>query len=401
MVEVYYSTKTAAYDSHSKIFGYYTVSSETVNDRYFYQSNFENGKYGIWWCGRVWSIAEVHLRGQCIGNAGSLSSNFCLEEIGWNWEYAYGYASLKKAKEGLGIRCICSNSDSRGNFIYTDQSQLNHTNWVKDEPNNNNCQENCAIMQLNNGKWNDEDCRKKHGFICQSEKSSDQIIQFRHKEFVALKNDSFVEILIDRLFVSWDQAVVKWEVTNKTAICSQDIKECNGTIFFNSGESTTKLEIPIFNGSNFKERSFHIKLILLQNSDYNIKLGNINKTLVRIISGNGTIQFDRKSYIGSENCGFVMISVLRLYGSSGEVSVQWKTNGYSSESGSQTFYNGEHLKTIQIDIIDDNEYKPDETFELELFQAKNGAKLGDVDKTKITIEDNDSKKLYSNQTLII
>ena len=49
---------------------------------------------------------------------------------------------------------------------------------------------------------------------CQSEKSSDQIIQFRHKEFVALKNDSFVDIIIDRLFVSWDKLTVEWSITS-------------------------------------------------------------------------------------------------------------------------------------------------------------------------------------------
>ena len=118
---------------------------------------------------------------------------------------------------------------------------------------------------------------------------------------------------------------------------------------------------------------------------------------MRIISGNGTIQFDRKSYIGSENCGFVMISVVRLYGSSGEVSVKWETNGYTSESGHLTFYNGETQKSIRIDIIDDNDYKPEETFELELFEAEGGA-IGEVNKTKVTIEDNDGKKTYSNQT---
>ena len=93
-----------------------------------------------------------------------------------------------------------------------------------------------------------------------------------------------------------------------------------------------------------------------------------------------------------------MISVVRLYGSSGEISVEWKTTSYTSQSGSLTFYNGETQKSIKIDIIDDNEYNPEETFEIELFEAIGGAKLGEVNKTKVTIEDNDGKKLYSNQT---
>ena len=113
---------------------------------------------------------------------------------------------------------------------------------------------------------------------------------------------------------------------------------------------------------------------------------------MRIISGIGTIQFDRKSYIGSEKCGFVMISVVRLYSSFGEISAKWKFNGYKNESGNLAFYNGEYQKTILIDINDDNEYNPEETFELKLYEAKGGAILGENIKTKVTIDDNDGKK---------
>ena len=52
-VEVYYATRNAAYDSQSKIFGSYTVSSEKVNGRYFYQSDYENGiDHNRYWKGK-------------------------------------------------------------------------------------------------------------------------------------------------------------------------------------------------------------------------------------------------------------------------------------------------------------------------------------------------------------
>ena len=288
-----------------------------------------------------------------------------------------------------------SMKNSTYDLIYRTAKQkmpLNYGTWI-----DTNRSGECDIMILKDGQRNSEDCDQKHGFICQSEVNSYSIIQFQHKEFVALKNESFVVIIVERLFASWDQATMKWEITNQTAECNQEIKKCNGSISFNSGESTTKLKIPNVNSNN-KERSFQIQLISPQNSDINVKLGNINKTLVRIISGNGTIQLDRKSYFGFENCGFVLISVVRLHGSAGEISVKWKANGYINQSGSLTFYDGDTLKSIQIDIIDDNEFKEEETFELGLFEATGGAKLGEVNKTKIIIEDNDGKKLYSHQT---
>ena len=124
-MEVYYSTKNVAYDSHSNIYGSYSVTNEKVNDRYFYQSDFENGKYGIWWCGIEWFVSYLSSKGICRGLARSSSTKFCLEEIGWNWEYVDS-GSFQNAKEGLGIRCICSNTDSRGNFTNIDQSELNY-----------------------------------------------------------------------------------------------------------------------------------------------------------------------------------------------------------------------------------------------------------------------------------
>ena len=90
------------------------------------------------------------------------------------------------------------------------------------------------------------------------------------------------------------------------------------------------------------------------------------------------------------------ISIVRHFGSEKETSVKWKTNGYSTDqSGLLTFNPGETRKSMNIDITNDKEYKPEETFELELFEAIGGA-IGVVNKTEISIEDNDGKKTYSN-----
>ena len=111
------------------------------------------------------------------------------------------------------------------------------------------------------------------------------------------------------------------------------------------------------------------------------------------------VQFEKNNFIGSEVCGYANISIVRLFGSERETSVKWKTNGYSStdQSGNLTFDTGETQKSIKFDITDDNKYKLEETFELELFEAIGGA-IGEVNKTIVTIEDNDGKKLYWNQT---
>ena len=104
------------------------------------------------------------------------------------------------------------------------------------------------------------------------------------------------------------------------------------------------------------------------------------------------VQFEGNNFIGSESCGFANISIVRLFGSEKETSVKWKTNGYSNDQSGIIIFNfGETKKSIQIDIIDDEEYKLEENFQLELLEAKGGA-IGDINKTKVAIEDNDGNK---------
>ena len=49
---------------------YYIKSTEKVNNRFFYISEGDGGKNGIWWCEenemRFWNIGPINLKGNCI-----------------------------------------------------------------------------------------------------------------------------------------------------------------------------------------------------------------------------------------------------------------------------------------------------------------------------------------------
>ena len=107
-IEVYYKTKNEAYDYRSEVYGTYTKLSESVNGRSHYQSDFDDGYYGIWWCGNyAWNIGPTSHLGQCFGSALTKEDEKCVHNVGWNWFYS----NLAKAKawieagEGLGVRC--------------------------------------------------------------------------------------------------------------------------------------------------------------------------------------------------------------------------------------------------------------------------------------------------------
>ena len=106
-VEVYFKNKTKAYETQSAIYGSYArVTGNDVNDHYYYQSNFANGFYGIWFCGNNWDIGEESDKGKCIGAANSNSNtDKCVHNIGFDWKYA-DRTVWSDAGEGLAVKCL-------------------------------------------------------------------------------------------------------------------------------------------------------------------------------------------------------------------------------------------------------------------------------------------------------
>ena len=113
-VEVYYKNKTKAFERRPQIYGSYTrVFDEDVNDRYYYQSNFANGYYGIWFCDTKWFIGLYTSKSKCQGFA---NSNFnidkCVHEIGFDWTYSdLSVVGWPDAGDGLAVKCLYEPGD--------------------------------------------------------------------------------------------------------------------------------------------------------------------------------------------------------------------------------------------------------------------------------------------------
>ena len=102
-----FKNKTKAYEKQSRIYGSYTrVTSNDVNSRYYYQSNFASGYYGIWSCGTEWYVGGESDKGKCIGAANSNSNTEkCVHDIGFDWKY-FDSPNLSDAGEGLAVKCL-------------------------------------------------------------------------------------------------------------------------------------------------------------------------------------------------------------------------------------------------------------------------------------------------------
>ena len=112
----------------------------------------------------------------------------------------------------------------------------------------------------------------------------------------------------------------------------------------------------------------------------------------------GEISIDLANYAVFENASSVTLTVTRVSGTYGEVSVDFAStddtatasSDYQPVSGTLIFADGETSKTIEVPQLDDVLYEGDETFDVILSNVQGGAALGSVSSAQIIITDNNA-----------
>ena len=126
-IEVYTNennTPTFEYLTQSKIYGSYSKFN-LFNGRNKYKSDFENGKFNIWWTGYSWIIGNDSMKWQLGGFAVSYMDKKCIDKTYFTWKYytgkqmnelsnstllIYNRKIWKNAGKSLGIRKFFFNS---------------------------------------------------------------------------------------------------------------------------------------------------------------------------------------------------------------------------------------------------------------------------------------------------
>ncbi len=121
----------------------------------------------------------------------------------------------------------------------------------------------------------------------------------------------------------------------------------------------------------------------------------------------GTLVLSDDSYTVLENAGALSITVNRLNGSSGVVSVHFATQDDTALAGvdyvaadeTLTFIEGETSKQISLTIKDNDIINSDKTFRVELSDPTGGALLSIPNSADVTILDEESIKIYDFESL--
>ncbi|XP_075224296.1 sodium/calcium exchanger Calx-like isoform X1 [Lycorma delicatula] len=209
------------------------------------------------------------------------------------------------------------------------------------------------------------------------------------------------------------QARVRVQTIDGTAVRGEDYVPINEVLTFEENQREKQVIVEIVNDNKWEpNEEFFLRLSLVHGeANKNVALGRITIMEVTIIDDDdpGIISFDKRGLMVKESAGFVSVPVVRNRGSDGEVTVKYKTidksaisgRDYKGGSGELTFKHGETRLLLEIPIINDFDPEKDECFEIELFDPTGGARIGNINRTAITIANDDAFNSVMDRLMVM
>ncbi|XP_008059253.2 G-protein coupled receptor 98 [Carlito syrichta] len=243
---------------------------------------------------------------------------------------------------------------------------------------------------------------------------------FSHEQLYVSEAEQRVNITIIRMGGYFGLVRVWYETTGGTAEAGLDFLPAAGELLFEAGEVGKSLRVEIIDDDHPEgpeEFSLAITKVELQGRGYDFtirenglqidqppEIGNISIVQIIIMKNDnaeGIIEFDPKytAFEVEEDVGLVIIPVVRLKGTYGQVTADFTAHSSSAVPGgvdyilhgdSITFWHGQNLSFINVSIVDDSESEFEEPIEILLTGATGGAVLGRHLVSRITIAKSDS-----------
>ncbi|XP_064408775.1 sodium/calcium exchanger 2 isoform X2 [Latimeria chalumnae] len=187
---------------------------------------------------------------------------------------------------------------------------------------------------------------------------------------------------------------VDYKTEDGSANAGSDYEYSEGTLIFKPGETQKELKVGIIDDDIFEEdEHFFVRLMNLRvgdaegmfetESEQNPKCRLVSPIVatVTILDDDhaGIFTFEEKVVHVSESIGTMKVKVIRNSGARGTVLLPYRTEhgtakgggvDYEDACGELEFQNDETMKTIEVKIIDDEEYEKQENFFIILEQPR-------------------------------
>lgn len=222
-------------------------------------------------------------------------------------------------------------------------------------------------------------------------------ISFDAQQYAIGENGGTATITIVRSGGTGGQSTVEYETANGSALAGSEYAATKGTLVFVAGETQKTFAIQITDNAAI-EGMKTVNLSL--KNPVGASLGATAVAQLAIMDdeiepyGIGSLKFQKKTERTSEIAGEVSLTVLRIGGSKGTVTVDYATKSglalgssdYAETNGTLTFLEGEAGKSIRVLILrDTNALEEDESFSVSLTNATGGANILDSGTVTVTI----------------
>ncbi len=223
-------------------------------------------------------------------------------------------------------------------------------------------------------------------------------IGFEFDSKTVIENDSDVTLNVQRTGGSFGELSVNYASFDGSAIVGTDYRVLSDSLTFADGETQKTIVVNLFNDDIYEpDETFTVQLSnLIGDGVLGINLSTITILDDEPIPEAGVLEIENANYIINENDGSLAINVIRVDGDVGTVSVDISTSDltaiasedYETISQTLSFADGEGLKSITLNIVDDSSYEGEEVFSLNLSNVV-GTSLGNQSTSTIAIVEDD------------
>lgn len=238
-------------------------------------------------------------------------------------------------------------------------------------------------------------------------------VQFSASSYSVNETGGTATITVTRSGGSAGTVAVNYATANGSAQSPSDYTTAAGTLSWANGDSANKT-FTISVANDAASEGPETVQLTLSGATGGATLGTISNATLVIDDTPGTILFTQTTFTAIENIGIARVTVSRVGGSNGTVSVDYTTADaepdagagqissrrtakpdldYTRTAGTLTFLNGETSKDIEIPIIypdpnppESTQPEPSETLDIALCQAT-GTNVGNQLRAVLTIAD--------------
>jgi CSLREA domain-containing protein len=230
------------------------------------------------------------------------------------------------------------------------------------------------------------------------------LLQFSNASYDAIENATNATITVERTLTTAGAVSVDYATSDGSATAGNDYSPVSGTLNFFDGQASATFNVPLID--DILEEGNENLVMTLSNATGGASIFSALQAELIIIDdeGAGTLQFSTATQSFVEGDNTVTIDVLRVGGTDGAVSVDFRSeddtamagSDYTGINGTLNFADGETTASFNLLIREDEDGEGDETLKLILSNPAMGAELGEPSTVTLTITDNETPIVVTN-----